>query len=103
MADFTTFKRGMSFVSSLTWSPAEGEPANLIGCTVTSTVLDGGNTRRELEIDNPSGDGINYTAFLKDTSEWNVGSGFWDVKVDNGSGYVYTQTWQFSIIPQITK
>lgn len=102
MADFTTFKRGMSWTGTLVWTPATGEPANLIGCTVTSSILDGNNKRHELEVTNPSLDGINYVSFLKDTSDWAVGSSFWDVKIDNGSGYSYTVTWQFSIVPQVT-
>lgn len=102
MADFTTFKRGMSFYGEVTWTPSEGEPANLIGCTVTSSVLDGNNRRHELTVTNPSNDGIHYIAQLTDTSDWNVGSAFWDFKISTGSGYNYSTTWQFAIIPQVT-
>jgi len=101
MADFTTFKRGMTFYAEVTWTPAEGEPANLIGCTVTSTVLDGNNKRHPLLVTNPSGDGINYVAQLEDSSDWAVGSAFWDFKI-SASGYNYSTTWTFSVIPQVT-
>lgn len=101
MADFTTFKRGMTFHGTVVWTPAAGEPANLIGSVVTSTILDGNNKRHPLTVTNPSGDGINYVALLTDTSDWAVGSAFWDFKISAGS-YNYSTTWQFSIIPQVT-
>lgn len=102
MADFTTFKRGSSFVAELVWTPAEGEPANLIGCTVTSAVLDSDRKRYELTVTNPSGDGINFLVRDDTTTDWAAGSAYWDVRIYNGSSIVYTTTWNFTIIPQVT-
>lgn len=103
MSDFTTFKRGMSFVGQVTWTPSAGEPANLIGFTVTSSVRDYAQRLHELSVTNPSGDGIHYVAELKDTSDWAVGDANWDFKLTNTAGYNYSTTWTFNVIPQVTK
>lgn len=102
MADFRTFKRGSSFVGTLVWTPATGEPANLIGCTVTSSILDSNRDRHELTVTNPSGDGINYLIRDDSTTDWSTGDAYWDVKIDNGSSLSYTTTWTFNIVQQIT-
>ncbi|MFN7341394.1 MAG: hypothetical protein ACK5VI_09980 [Opitutia bacterium] len=101
MADFTTFKRGMSFHGEVVWTPTPTEPANLIGFTVTSAILDADRKRHELTVTNPSGDGINYVAQLTDTSDWAVGDAYWDFKI-TGTEYNYSTTWTFNIIPQVT-
>lgn len=103
MADFTTFKREASFVAEMVWTPAAGEPANLIGCTVTSAVLDADRKRHELVVTNPSADGINYLVRQDETDDWAVGTAYWDVRIYNGSSIVYTTTWNFTVIPQVTK
>jgi hypothetical protein len=91
----------MTFYAEVTWTPAVGEPANLIGSTVTSTILDSNGKRFELVVTNTGNDGINYIASLADTSEWSVGSAFWDFKI-TASGYNYSTTWTFDVIPQVT-
>lgn len=103
MADFTTFKRGDSFnCTDLVWTPSAGEPADLEGWTVESSILDADRKRHELTVTNPSGDYINYVAFLLDTSEWAVGDAYWDVKYYHTSGIVRTETWTFTVTPQVT-
>jgi hypothetical protein len=103
MADFRIFKRGMSFHGEVTWTPSVGEPADLIGCTVTSAVLDGNRRTHDLVVTNPSEDGINYLADLTDTTEWAVGDAYWDFKITTPSGFNYSTTWTFTVIPQVTK
>lgn len=106
MADFTTFKRSMGFSSPLVWTPTEGEPADLIGWTVTSTIMDGAGKRHKLTVTNPSGDGINYLAraTVDSTKCWAPGKGCkWDVRYDPGNGFpALTQTWYFEIEPEVT-
>lgn len=103
MADFRTFKRGMTFRGDVVWTPSVGEPANLIGCTVTSAVLDADRKRHDLTVTNPSSDGINYVVELLDTSDWAIGDAYWDFKITTPSGFNYSTTWTFTVIPQVTK
>lgn len=102
MADFTTFKRGMTFNSEVTWTPAEGEPADLLGYTVTSALRDSAFKTFDLTVTNPSGDGINYIARLEDSTGLTTGPAAWDFKVSGTGGINYTQTWTFNVIPQVT-
>jgi len=103
MADFTIFKRGSTFIADpVPWTAGTSGLANLIGCTVTSSILDQNHKRHELTVTNPSGDGINFVMINTDTAEWGVGPAFWDIKVSFGTTVVYTTTWPFNIIPQVT-
>lgn len=103
MADFTTFKRGMTFNGEVTWTPAAGEPTNLIGLTVTSALRDSAFKTHELTVTNPSGDGIHYIARLEDTTGLTTGQAFWDFKIAGTGGINYSTTWSFNVIPQVTK
>lgn len=102
MADFTTFKRGMSWSGTLVWTPGPGEPANLIGWTVTSSVRDGAYALHELNVTNPSGDGINFVTSRLDTTAMASGTAAWDVRYSHASGATYTDTWYFEVEPNVT-
>lgn len=103
MADFTTFKRGSSFIADpVPWTAGTSGLDNLIGCTVTSSILDQNQKRHELTVTNPSGDGLNFVMVNYDTAEWSVGPAFWDIKVSFENKVIYTTTWTFKIEPQVT-
>ena len=103
MADFTTFKRGGSFVADpVVWTPIVGGLQDLIGATLTSSILDQDRFRHDLTVTNPTEDGINFIMRSDTTSEWAVGPAYWDIKVVINGTIVYTQTYVFNIVPQIT-
>ncbi len=86
------FSRGDSFASVWTWVPGEGEPANLIGTTITSTLQDRAGKNHEMTV-TVAGNGLTFTTFYSgDTSDWALGLASWDIRFTFPGGPVTHST-----------
>lgn len=96
-----TFKRGTSFSASVVWNPEVGGLPDLIGVTVTSTIIDSQQNEYDLAC-TVSIDGLSVAClYAGDTSAWATGSARWDLKFDNGSVF-YSDTMRLDVIGQVT-
>ena len=97
-----TFKRGTSFEASVDYTPPAGGLANLIGVTVTSTIIDA--DRNEFELVTVVADnGLSFTAeYVGDTGDWAVGTARWDIKFTNNDSVFYSDTMRLDVIGQVT-
>ena len=98
-----TFKRGTNFGSSTVFTP-EAPPAiqNLIGVTVTSTIIDADRNEYELTVV-VAGNGLSFTAnYSGSTADWAIGTARWDIKFTQGTTIFYSDTMRLDIIGQVT-
>jgi len=98
-----TFKRGTNFGSSTVFTP-EAPPAiqDLIGVTVTSTIVDADRNEYELTVV-VAGNGLSFTAdYTGDTGDWAIGTARWDIKFTQGTTIFYSDTMRLDIIGQVT-
>ena len=98
-----TFKRGTNFGSSTVFTP-EAPPAiqDLIGVTVTSTIIDADRNEYELTVV-VAGNGLSFTAdYTGDTGDWAIGTARWDIKFTQGTTIFYSDTMRLDIIGQVT-
>lgn len=97
-----TFKRGTSFSASVVWNPEVGGLANLIGVTVTSTIIDSQQNEYDLAC-TVAGNGLSLTAvYSGDTSAWATGSARWDLKFSNNGSVFFSDTMRLDVIGQVT-
>ena len=97
-----TFKRGTSFQASTVWNPEVGGLANLIGVTVTSSIIDADRNEFDLVVV-VAGSGLSFTATYPDsTADWAVGTARWDIKFSNGGSVFYSETMRLDVIGQVT-
>jgi len=97
-----TFKRGTSFEASVVYTPEAGGLANLIGVTVTSTIIDADRNEFELTVV-VAGDGLSFTAiYAGDTAAWSVGTARWDIRFANNDSVFYSETMRIDVIGQVT-
>jgi hypothetical protein len=97
-----TFKRGTSFAASCAYAPSEGAPADLLGTTVTSTIVDAGRGSYDLVV-TIANDGMSFTAiFDGDTSSWATGTASWDIRFAYEGVIFYTVTMRLNVIGQVT-
>jgi len=86
------FSRGDSFSSVWTWVPGAGEPANLIGTILDSTLRDRAGKDHELLVVLAL-DGLSFTAtYVGDTSSWALGLASWDIRFTFPGGPVTHST-----------
>jgi uncharacterized protein YdeI (BOF family) len=103
MSDFT-FKRGSSFSATVTYTPAAGGLANLIGATITSSIKDANGVTDDLAVSlNGAGLVITTTRDELYTADWHTGEARWDIRVSISGTVFYSETIEFLIIPEITK
>jgi hypothetical protein len=98
-----TFKRGTNFGSSTVFTP-EAPPAiqNLIGVTVTSTIVDADRNEYDLTVV-VAGNGLSFTAnYVGSTADWAIGTARWDIKFTQGTTIFYSDTMRLDIIGQVT-
>jgi len=97
-----TFKRGTSFEAAVVYTPEAGGLANLIGVTVTSTIIDADRNEYELTVV-VAGNGLSFTAdYTGDTGDWAIGTARWDIKFTQGTTIFYSDTMRLDIIGQVT-
>lgn len=86
------FSRGDSFASVWTWVPGAGEPANLLGTSIQSTLLDKAGKEHDMAI-MIAVDGLSFTTtYLGDTSDWALGLASWDIRFTFPGGPVTHST-----------
>jgi hypothetical protein len=97
-----TFKRGTSFGASVVWNPEAGGLANLIGVTVTSTIIDADRNEFDLVV-TVAGNGLSFTAtYPGATADWATGTARWDIKFSNNGSVFYSDTMRLDVIGQVT-
>lgn len=101
MSNTVTFKRGSTYAATVTYNPAAGAPANLLTTTVTSDIIDAGNTTYPCTI-TMAGDGLSFVISLSDTSSFAQGLARQDVKFETGGVIFYSSTFRLNVIDQVT-
>lgn len=97
-----TFKRGTSFAASCVYTPSAGAPANLLGTTITSSVIDSKNNQYDLTV-TIAVDGLSFTAvYPGDSLNWAIGLAKWDVRFEYGGTVFYTTTMRLDVIGEVT-
>ena len=97
-----TFKRGSSFSASMVWSPEPGGIANLVGVTVTSSIIDAQQNEYDLTATvAPNGLSVAFV-YPASTSAWAIGTAKWDIKFLNGGTVFYSETMRLDLIGQVT-
>ena len=97
-----TFKRGSSFSASMVWNPEPGGIANLIGVTVSSTIIDAQQNEYDLTA-TVAVDGLSVAfVYPGSTSAWAIGTAKWDIKFLNGGTVFYSETMRIDLIGQVT-
>ena len=97
-----TFKRGTSFGAAVVYTPEAGGLANLIGVTVTSTIIDADRNEYELTVV-VAGNGLSFTAdYTGDTGDWAIGTARWDIKFTNNDSIFYSDTMRLDVVGQVT-
>jgi len=97
-----TFKRGSSFSASMVWNPEPGGIANLIGVTVTSTIIDAQQNEYALNA-TVAVDGLSVAfVYPGSTAAWAIGTAKWDIKFLNGGTVFYSETMRIDLIGQVT-
>lgn len=105
MIDFQEFKewvRGDTLTATMEFIPEETLP-NLIGCTVTSMIMDSGNNRWAATC-TVADDGLSavITFDATTTAKMALGTARWDVRVANGDVVKHTNKVTFTVTEQIT-
>ena len=86
------FSRGDSFSSVWTWVPGQGEPVNLIGTTIQSTLRDRAGKVYDMLI-TLAPNGLSFTAtYVGDSSSWALGLASWDIRFTFPGGPVTHST-----------
>lgn len=98
------FSRGDSFSSTWTWTPGAGEPANLIGTTIESTLRDKAHGLYDMVIIIAE-DGLSFSAtYPGDTSSWALGLADWDFRFAFDGGPVSHSTmFRVQIVDTVTQ
>ena len=104
MANTTIFSRGDSFSCTWTWVPGAGEPANLLGTTITSTLRDHCGHEYDMTV-SLAGDGLSFsTTYVGDTSNWSLGLGSWDIRFQfAGSPVTHSNIFRVKVEETITQ
>jgi len=101
MATTVTLKRGTTLAGTVSYTPGAG-PANLLGTTVTSDVIDAAGTTYHLNVQ-MAGDGLSFVlSFIGSTADWSTGTGRWDIKFSTSGVVFYTETIRVLIIDEVT-
>jgi len=101
MSTSVTFKRGTTFAGTVTYTPAQGGPANLLTTTVTSDIIDSSDNTYPCTI-TMAGNGLSFVASVPDTTKWTLGNARWDIKFAYGTTIFYSETMRLSVIDQVT-
>lgn len=92
MSNTAYFSRGGTFGCTWAWAPGEGEPANLLGATIASTLRDKCGNEYEMTVA-IAVDGLSFsTNYEGDTSEWHLGLASWDIRFTFPDGPVTHST-----------
>jgi hypothetical protein len=104
MANTTIFSRGDSFSCTWTWVPGAGEPANLLGTTITSTLRDHCGHEYDMTVA-LAVDGLSFsTTYVGDTSNWSLGLGSWDIRFQfAGSPVTHSNIFRVKVEETITQ
>jgi len=104
MANTANFSRGDTFGCSWTWTPGAGQPANLIGTTITSTLRDHCGDEYAMTV-TLAGNGLSFTTnYNGDTSDWALGQANWDIRfVFPGSPTTHSTMFRVIIEQTITQ
>lgn len=94
------FKRVSTFAATCTYTPYESGPPNLDGLTITSDVRDSANRiyNCSVEIISPT----IFTITYSDTSNWNLGSAYWDIRFAKNGVIFFSDTVVLSIVNNVT-
>ena len=97
-----SFKRESTWLSTVTYTPDVGGPANLIGYTITSAIRTSDRKSYDFTVV-LAPDGLSFTvsATSADTAKYSIGQADWDIRFLKDS-VSYTETLSILIVQQIT-
>jgi len=103
MSTTVTFKRGSTYAATVTYTPAAGAPANLLGTTVTSDIIDSAGVVYPCTI-TMAPNGLSFVAFLpaSSTADFSLGSARSDIKFVYGGTTFFSDTFRLTVIDQVT-
>jgi hypothetical protein len=95
------FKRGTTLAATVTYTPAQGGPANLTATTITSDIQTSNSSFFGTTIVKAN-DGLSFTIRYDDTANWSLGNARWDIKFTDGGVTWYSETLRLTVIEQVT-
>jgi len=103
MSNTVTFKRGTTYSATVTYTPAQGGPANLLTTTVTTDIIDAGGTTYPCTI-TMAGNGLSFVASIPaaTTANFAQGNARSDIKFVYGGTVFYSETFRLNVIDQVT-
>jgi adenine/guanine phosphoribosyltransferase-like PRPP-binding protein len=101
MSTTVTFKRGSTYAATATYTPSAGAPANLLGTTVTSEIIDTAGVIYPCVV-TMAVNGLSFTMSLADTTGFSLGTARQDVKFESAGVIWYSSTFRLSVIDQVT-
>ncbi len=104
MSNTVTFKRGTTYSATVTYTPAAGGPANLLTTTVTTDIIDAGDTVYPCTV-TIAGNGLSFVATLpaSTTAEFALGNARSDIKFIYSGIVFYSETFRLAVIDQVTE
>ena len=97
-----SWKRGSTFAATVLYTPGAGEPSDLSGVLVETSVMDHAQKRYPLTV-SVHPDNVNFDIIYSgDTSNWAVGTAALDYRLSVGGVVFYSTTARFTIEQQIT-
>lgn len=99
--NFFNWKRGQTFGASCTYVPETGGPVDLTGVTITSSIKDSSRNKAyplTVTVTDPT----HFTLTLADTTDWQVGTAYWDIRFAIGDVVFYSETVAFNVVQEIT-
>ena len=98
--DTFNFKRGQTFGASCTYIPDEGGPTDLTGVSIASSIRDGSGNLYTTSV--VVTDPTHFTVRYSDTSNWRVGTAYWDIKFATNDIVFMSETVVINVIPNVT-
>ena len=94
------FKRATTFYATCTYQPETGGPSDLSGLTITSDIRDANGTIYSctVAINNSNQFSVSYA----DSSNWAIGTAYWDIKFSNNGVVFFSDTIVLNIIKNVT-
>ena len=95
------FKRGTTLAATVTYTPAQGGPANLLNTTIDSDIQTSNGSFFGTTI-TKANDGLSFTIRYNDTATWSLGTARWDIKFTDAGVTWYSETLRLTVIEQVT-
>lgn len=97
-----TIKKGETFSYTIQYEPDEGDPSTLEDYEISSQIRDLSGTLISQVTVSPSDDFLSVECVVADTSEWSLGTLYWDISFRYQETTSYTETIKINVERGIT-